>query len=66
VQDPVGHVRDIYQRLDLGDFEPLQPRLEAFVAGQKDYQTNVHSLPPAVRDEIRRRWSGYFEKYGYS
>lgn len=66
VQDPVGHVRSLYERLNLGDFEPLRAKLEAFVAGQKDYKTNRHELDPALKNEIRQRWSSYFEKYGYA
>jgi hypothetical protein len=65
VKDPVGEVRKIYQTLNLGDFEPLEPLLRDFVGKQKDYKTNVHDLDPALKAEIRRRWAGYFEKYGY-
>jgi len=65
VKDPVGHVRELYERFELGDFEPIREKLEAFVAGQKDYQVNRHELEPALKEEIRRRWSAYFEKYGY-
>lgn len=43
----------------------LLPKLEAFAAGQKDYKPNVHEFEPELKAEIRRRWSGYFERYGY-
>jgi hypothetical protein len=65
VKDPIGHVQALYAKLNLGDFEPIRAKLEAFVASQKDYKTNRHELAPALQEEIRRRWSGYFEKYGY-
>jgi hypothetical protein len=65
VADPVGKVAEIYQQLDLGDFEPVRDKLAAFVGEQKDYQTNKHSLDPALREKIRERWAGYCERYGY-
>lgn len=65
VKDPVGLVEKIYANLKLGDFESLRPKLEAFAAGQKDYKPNVHEFEPELKAEIRRRWSGYFERYGY-
>ena len=65
VQDRLGRVSELYQRLDLGDFEPIRDKLVAFIAAQKDYQANEHQLEPGLKSEIRSRWSGYFEKYGY-
>jgi hypothetical protein len=57
----------IYQKLDLGDFEAFRPTLEAYVSQQRDYKANRHpDLEPAIRAQIRRRWAGYFEKYGYA
>lgn len=65
VRDPVGEVRKIYEQLGLGDFEQMRPALETHVGGQKDYKTNRHELEPELKAEIRRRWAGYFERYGY-
>jgi hypothetical protein len=66
VRDPVGQIEAIYRHLDLGDFEVLRPSLEAYAAEQKDYQPNRHpQLEPEIQSEIRRRWAGYIEKYGY-
>jgi hypothetical protein len=65
VRDPVGEVRKIYEQVGLGDFEQMRPALETHVGGQKDYKTNRHELEPELKAEIRRRWAGYFERYGY-
>jgi len=66
VRDPVGQLETIYKHLDLGDFEVFRGVLQAYAAEQKDYQANRHEqLEPEIRAEIRRRWAGYFEKYGY-
>ena len=65
IRDPVGEVRTIYEKLDLGEFDQMRPKLEEYVAGQKNYQANRHELDPALVAEIRRRWEWYFERYGY-
>jgi hypothetical protein len=65
VADPVGKVAEIYRQLDLGDFEPVRDKLTDFVGEQKDYKTNIHSLDPALQEQIRERWASYFERYGY-
>lgn len=67
VASPVEEIAKIYDRLDLGDFESLRGKLETTVKQNKDYQRNKHhSLPPILVSEIRRRWSGYIERYGYA
>jgi hypothetical protein len=66
VRDPVAEIQRIYNRLDLGDFEPVRDKLTAYVQGQKDYVKNRHQLEPEIKAEIRRRWSGYMERYGYA
>lgn len=66
VASPVPEIAKLYDRLDLGDFTGVQPKLEATIQQNQGYQRNKHnSLPPILVSEIRRRWSGYIERYGY-
>lgn len=65
VRDPVGQTRALYERLELGDFTPVAPAIEAYCARHADYKTNRHELAPEIRTEIARRWRPYFERYGY-
>ncbi len=65
VANPIAVLQHIYQQLDLGDFERVRDEFEQYVESLKDYQTNQHELEPELRAEIRRRWSFYFERYGY-
>jgi hypothetical protein len=66
VRDPLGEIRQIYERLELGNFETMRPNLEAFVATQRAYKATQHEeLEPEIKVEIRRRWGAYAEKYGY-
>ncbi len=66
VADPIGQVQRIYETLEWGDFERVRPALQAYCDGKQDYRPNKHpDLSPEIRAEIRRRWSGYFDRYGY-
>ncbi len=65
VKDPVATVARVYEQLGLKNFEKLRPKIEAYAAAQKDYKTNKHELDEPLKEEIRRRWAGYFERYGY-
>ncbi len=64
-RDPIGVVESVYEALNLGDFEPAREKLEEFVRDQQNYKTNRHELDPELKEQIDRRWAGYFEKYGY-
>ncbi len=65
VQDPLGQLEGVYQHLQLGDFATVRPRVEAFLAGQRDYRVNRHQLEPELQAEIDRRWAAYLDRYGY-
>lgn len=66
IADPVGEVAGIYRALGLGDYGVVEGRIAAFAGQQKDYQTNKHQLDEPLKAQIRQRWAGYFERYGYA
>jgi omega-hydroxy-beta-dihydromenaquinone-9 sulfotransferase len=66
VADPLAEMQRVYQELELGDFEPARPGVEAYLADQKDYKTNRYQITPEMRAEIARRWGRYLEQYGYA
>ena len=61
---PIATLRSQWVREGIDDLRYLKT-LEAYVEDQKGYQTNRHELEPEIEAEIRRRWAGYFERYGY-
>lgn len=63
--DPVGQMQSLYERLELGDFEAVQPAIEQYAERSKRYQTNDYQLDAPTRAEIANRWATHFEKYGY-
>jgi hypothetical protein len=65
VHDPPGQLRQIYQRLDLGDFEPARPAVEAYFARRTDYRPSRYRLAPEDHAAVTQRWLPYMQKYGY-
>ncbi|OAI50207.1 hypothetical protein AYO44_05800 [Planctomycetaceae bacterium SCGC AG-212-F19] len=66
VRDPVGQMQGVYEGLSLGGFDDFRPRLEAYLAGQKDYQPNRYHQGPELHAEITRRWGDIIRRYGYA
>jgi len=65
VADPKRVMKDIYAKLNLGDFARAEPGIDAYLESRKDYQPNVFEVPEALRREILERWAGYIERFGY-
>jgi len=65
IADPVGRLREAYERLDLGDFSRVEPALEERARSMKRYRTNDYRLEPRLVAEISRRWGSFIDRYGY-
>lgn len=65
VKDPIGQMRTIYERLKLGDFAQVSPRLQQYLTDTADYTTNHYELTPELRDQIAQRWGQVIHRYGY-
>jgi omega-hydroxy-beta-dihydromenaquinone-9 sulfotransferase len=63
---PEAEVQKMYEKLGLGSFDTVREKIEAFVAGQKDYKPNKHKVDDGLKARIRERWKTYFDRYGYS
>jgi omega-hydroxy-beta-dihydromenaquinone-9 sulfotransferase len=66
VQDPLGCLRRLYASLDLGDFDTVLPRVQAYLATTKTYRPNRYEEEPVLRDEITRRCAPFLQRYGYA
>jgi hypothetical protein len=65
VRNPVEQLRSLYEHLGLGDFEPVRPRIQQYLASIAGYETNRYELTPQMRAEISRRWGDVIRRYGY-
>ncbi len=65
VQTPIEHLRDIYSRLNLGDFGALEPTFQAYADKKKNYKKNVHKIRRSLVDKILKEWDFAIKEYGY-
>jgi hypothetical protein len=65
ILDPVAEMQKLYDHLGLNGFEEYLPRLEAYLASVKGYETNRYKLTPQERDMVTRRWGATIRQYGY-
>jgi omega-hydroxy-beta-dihydromenaquinone-9 sulfotransferase len=66
VQDSMGEMRKIYERLGLGEFELAEPRLREYLNRMKSYETNKYDISPEYKAEIERRWGEMIRRYEYN
>jgi omega-hydroxy-beta-dihydromenaquinone-9 sulfotransferase len=67
IRDPVAGMQQLYAHLGLDGFEKVKPRIEAYLAANRDYQTNRYpNLSEQTRAEIARRWGNVIQQYGYT
>jgi hypothetical protein len=64
-QDQKGHLKRLYEQLELGDFESAWPFFQAYIREQKEYKTNKYGLTPEKESEVHERWKFAFEAFGY-
>ncbi len=65
VQDPEHWIKYIYDGLDLDGYQEALPRFRKYIADQKNYQKNHHTMRPELQEKINQRLGFYFEHYGY-
>jgi hypothetical protein len=65
IDDPMRVLRQVYDCLDLGNFEIVEPRIDAYLRGRAEYRASQYQLPADLEEEITRRWAFYFEMFGY-
>ena len=65
VENPTQELRRIYEHLDLGDFTRVESAVADHLSEVKNYRRNRYELDEERRQQVRTRWAGYFERYGY-
>lgn len=65
IRAPTESLRRIYERLDLGDFERIRPKVEESMQKRSGHRANRHSLPDETVATIQRRWAPYLAAFGY-
>lgn len=66
VRDPLACLREIYGKLEIGDFAPMEQALQEYLPQARRYQTNTYRLSDQLKAMIAQRWSSYFNSHSYS
>jgi hypothetical protein len=67
VEDPMGQVENIYEKLDLPGFSAAQPSLQRYLTSMADYRKHEYGeLPSTLRRQIGRAWQQNFERWAYA
>ncbi len=61
----LSHMQNIYEALDFPEFSHVRPRIEQYVASQKDYQKNEFPTDPVLADVVNNRMKFALDLYGY-
>jgi hypothetical protein len=65
--DPIGQMRQLYERLALPGFDGLEPKLRRYLGTLAGYEKNCFGeLPPELRDAVARQWRRSFDEWGYA
>lgn len=65
-QTPLKTMESIYKTISLGDFKRIRPRLENYLANERNYKKNKFSeIRPDLLDSINERWKFVFDEYNY-
>ena len=62
VEDPIGEVKKIYDYFGLADFRLVLPKLEQYLAQNKNHETNRYDLSAAERAMVAARWGRAVER----
>lgn len=64
--NPLATVCSVYEQLELGGFEQVEPALVRRLENHEQYRPNQHALDDAQRRKVLELWPEYAERYGYA
>jgi omega-hydroxy-beta-dihydromenaquinone-9 sulfotransferase len=65
IKDPISTMRDIYARLDIGDFAAAEAPMQAYLDAQKEHRVSEYEMPPELKRKVVERLGPYIDRFGY-
>ncbi len=65
VKDPVASMRDIYQRLDIPNFDQAEAPMREFLGERSEHKVSRYELPAALKRKVIDRLKPYIDRFGY-
>ncbi|MDX1386039.1 MAG: sulfotransferase [bacterium] len=66
IQDPIEGMENIYNILELGEFDSVKNKIKKDWEARKGYKVNRFKISPEVSNEITKRWGRVIDRYGYT
>lgn len=63
--EPLAYLKQIYEQLDLGDWETTKPHFTAYLSSQKSYQKNRYEFPLEDIQQVETYWNTFLERWNY-
>ncbi|MEL6222745.1 MAG: sulfotransferase [Cyanobacteria bacterium J06626_14] len=65
-QDPIAHIHQIYQQLELDGFERAQPKFAQYLESRKRYQKNQYAFSQADAEKVYDHWKPFIDQWNYA
>ena len=65
VQDPIGAMRGIYEKLGIGDFAEAEGPIRDYLAAQSEHKVSEYEMPAALKKKIVERLAPFIDRFGY-
>jgi omega-hydroxy-beta-dihydromenaquinone-9 sulfotransferase len=65
IEDPIGSMRRIYERLGLEKFEEAEGPMRAILTDRSDHRVSSYRLPKDIARKVAERLAPFIDRYGY-
>ena len=65
VADPANQMKRVYEKLELGGYRDLKPKIENYFAQKKDHKRNQLDLEDGLKTDIEANWKSYMSAFDY-
>ena len=65
-KDPLKHLRDLYDQLELKDFQQQEKSFSAYLSGQQGYKKNRYKISKREYENVSSRWGKYLKQWEYT
>ena len=64
-QDPLTKAEEIYEKLQLGDFQSVKPLMAAYVGEKRGFKKNKYQYDERTVNSVNKHWRKAVDQWGY-
>ena len=65
LESPLEKIRELYDHLNLGEFEEVRPLFEDYLSDKIGYKPATYDIPEGERKILEEQWKFSFDEWGY-